>query len=264
MGETSFNIKDLRRLYADSSAAGSEIELCYSREKVLVKALKIKDKKELLKAIESKNENAINKSLDDIIEKYVEYASGDVVDGKKLTTQERHQLLVNIRIAAGNTDKAKLVHQCPECEHLNKNIQYNIENMCVEFYDKDEDLNDFLELADGKIKVYLGPLYREDEIQIEAIIKRKKLESNSEKQFAMLAGVIKKVVATIDGVDTDVDLSMQDKIDFFEQLSSSDLDLITEYFENIDFGVKMPFDFKCEKCGYESEENVNVAVFFIS
>lgn len=264
MSETTFNAKDLKRLYADNSAARSEIELCYSRNKVLVKALKIKDKKELLKAIESKNENSINKSLDDIIEKYVEYSDGEPVDGKKLTTQERQQLLVNIRLAAGGLENSKLVHQCPECEHINKNISYNPSTMYVDFYEKDSETNDFLDLANGQIKVYLGPLFREDEIEIENIIKRKKFETNSEKQFAMLAGVIKKVVAKIDDVESEVELTMQDKMDFFDNLSASDLDKITDYFQKIDFGVKMPFDFRCEKCGHESEENVNIAVFFIS
>jgi hypothetical protein len=264
MSETSFNIKDLKKIYADNTAPQNEIELCYSREAVLVKALKIKDKKELLKAVETKNESAINKVLDNIIEKYVEYKNGDPVDGKKLTTQERHQLLVQIRISAGSSEQHNLVHQCPECEHLNKNIKFDPASIYVDFYEKKEGVDEVIEIADGKIKIFLGPLFREDEIQIEAIIKKRKLESQAEKQFAMLSGVIKKVIASINDVESEVSLSSEDKVDFFENLSSGDLDKITKFFENVDFGVKMPFDFKCEKCGHESTEQVNIAVFFIS
>ena len=261
---SNFNIKDLRKLYVDNSANKQQITLCYTKEDVLVKPLKIKDKKELLKAIESKNENSVNRILDNIIEKYVEKLDGDVIDGTQLTSQERQQILVNIRLASGGVDKANLVHQCPNCEHLNKNIKYDISSLYVDFYEPKEDTPEFLEVAGGKIKIYLSPIKRETEIAIENIIKKRKYETNSEKQFAMLAGVIGRIVANIDDVESEIDLSIEEKLDFFDNLTSNDLDNITDYFKSIDFGVKMPFDFKCEKCGYENEENINAAVFFIS
>ena len=261
---SNLNIKDLRKLYSENTAAQQQLDLCYTKEKVLVKPLKIKDKKELLKAIESKNENSVNRILDNIIDKYVEKVDGESIDGTKLTSQERQQILVNIRIASGGLEKLKLVHQCPNCEHLNKNIEYDIGSMYVDFYEQNEEIPEFLSVANDNVKIYLSPITRETEIQIENIIKKRKYDTNSEKQFAMLAGVINKIVAKIDDVESEIDLTVEDKIDFFDNLNSSDLDKITEYFKSIDFGIKMPFDFKCEKCGYENEENVNAAVFFIS
>jgi hypothetical protein len=259
-----FNLKDLRKLYSENSASQQQITLCYSKEEVLAKPLKIKDKKELLKAIESKNENSVNRILDDIIDKYIEKVDGEPIDSHSLTSQERQQLLINIRLASGGIDKMNLVHQCPNCEHLNKNISYDVSSMYVDFYEPKETIKEFLEVANGKIKIFLTPITRDSEIAIENIIKKRKYETNSEKQFAMLSGVIGKVFAKMDDIEAEITLSAEEKLDFFDQLTSSDLDKITEYFKSIDFGVKMPFDFKCEKCGFESEENVNSAVFFIS
>ena len=259
-----FNIKDLRKVYADNAASQQQITLCYTKDEVLAKPLKIKDKKELLKAIESKNENSVNKILDDIIDKYIERVDGESIDSHTLTSQERQQLLINIRLASGGLEKVNLVHQCPNCEHLNKNIKYDISTMYVDFYEPKDDTPEFLEVAGGNIKIYLSPITRNSEIAIENIIKKRKYDTNSEKQFAMLSGVISKIIAKIDDVESEITLTPEDKLDFFDHLTSNDLDKITDYFKSIDFGVKMPFDFKCEKCGHESEENVNSAVFFIS
>ncbi len=264
MGETSFNISDLKKLYADSSASQNSIELCYSRDKVLVKPLKILDKKELLKSIESKNEDSMNRVLDNIITKYVEYPDGSIVDGSKLTTQERQQLLVQIRLSSNTSETIKLIHQCPKCQHINKDIQYDVSNIFVDFYEEDKNSLDYFEVADGNIRIHLGPLHRKDEITLQSYIKKKKITSDSEKQFTMLAGVIKKLEMKVDDVFVDVDISTEEKIDFFYKLNASDLDSITSYFEKIDFGVKMPLDFKCKNCDYENEENVNIAVFFIN
>lgn len=258
----SFDIKDLKKLYATNSSAETTVKLCYSQREVYIYPMKIKDKKEVLKAIESKKENIINKALDLIIEKYVEPVDGEDFDIKSLTTQERHQILVHIRVAAAG-DTAKIVHECPSCQHLNKDIEYNLNDMFVQPY-REPETGNVLEVAGGAIKIYLGPMNRSAELQIESYIKRNKLESASEKNFALMSGVIQKIEITQDDMTGEVTMTVDEKVEFFENLSNTEFDAITEYFKSIDFGVKMPFEFTCSNCGHSEEQEVNVAVFFIS
>lgn len=258
----SFNISDLKKLYATSSNAENSTKLCYSQKEVLIKPMKVKDKKEVLKAIESKKENLINKALDNIIEKYVEPVDGSEFEVAKLTTQERHQILVHIRVAAAG-DTAKIVHECPNCRHLNKYIEFNLNSLYIQPY-KEPNTGNTIDVLNGAIRIHLNPINRETEMQIESYIKRNKIETTSEKNFALMAGVIGKVEMNQDDFIGEVKMSIDEKIEFFENLSSTEFDKITDYFKQIDFGVKMPFDFKCEKCGHEEEQEVDVAVFFIS
>ncbi len=258
----SFSLVDLKKVYATKSAPENVIKLCYSQKEVFVKPLKIKDKKEVLKSIETKNEIVINKALDDIIEKYAEYADGSNFDVNKLTSQERYQLLVHIRVSAAGTT-AKIAHECPTCGAVNKDITYDLTNMFVKNYTAPES-GDEIVLANGSIKIKLSPMTREKEIEIERIIKKNKLNSASEKNFALMAGVIRAITMSQDDIESDVKLTTEEMIDFFENLPANELDKILEYFKGTDFGVKMPFDFKCEKCAHESSEEVNIAVFFIS
>jgi hypothetical protein len=257
-----FSLTDLKKMYATKSAPENAIKLCYSQKEVFVKPLKIKDKKEILKSIESKNETIINKALDEVIEKYAEYADGSDFNVNTLTSQERFQLLVHIRVSAAGTT-AKIAHECPTCSHVNKEIVYDLTSMYVKNYTKPTGGDEIL-LANGNIKVALGPMNREKEIEIERHIKKHKLTSTSEKNFALMAGVIKSISMKQDDVESNVTLSTEETIDFFENLPATELDKLLDYFKNTDFGVKMPFEFKCEKCGHEEEQEVNIAVFFIS
>lgn len=257
-----FSLTDLKKMYATKSAPENAIKLCYSQKDVFVKPLKIKDKKEILKAIESKNETIINKALDEVIEKYAEYADGSEFNVNTLTSQERFQLLVHIRVSAAGTT-AKIAHECPTCGHVNKEIIYDLNSMYVKNYTKPEKGDELL-LANGNIKLLLGPMTRDKEIEIERYIKKAKLTSTSEKNFALMAGVIKAISMKQDDIESEVKLSTEETIEFFENLPASELDTVLEYFKNTDFGVKMPFDFKCDKCGHEEQQEVNIAVFFIS
>ena len=135
--------------------------------------------------------------------------------------------------------------------------------MYVQSY-KEPETGNFIELAEGAIKVHLGPMTRDTEVQIESYIKKNRIETASEKNFALMSGVIKKIEMNQDDMIGEVTMSVQDRVEFFENLSNKEFEIITEYFKSIDFGAKMPFDFTCEKCGHSEEQEVNVAVFFIS
>ncbi len=256
----SFNLADLKKLYASQSGDEMAIDLCFSGRKAFVKPMKVKDKKDILKAIESKDEKLIQKNFDDIVEKYVTLEDKRPLED--LTVQERYQILVAIRRAAAG-DEAKLAHQCPKCEHVNRDISFDMNNIVTKEYVTPSNGNT-IEVANGAIKVILGPIRRETEKKLEKIIFDKKIELMSERQFLMMAGFIEKVVMTQNDIATEVPMKVEEKIEFFENLRASDLDKITGYIKSTDFGVKLPFKFKCDKCGHTSEEEANVAVFFIS
>lgn len=254
-----FSLGDLKKVQAASNFEFS-VDLCYSKRKAFVRPLKVKDKKELMKAIETKDEKLIQKVLDEIVEKYVVLEDDRPLTD--LTVQERYQILVEIRRAASG-DLVKIAHQCPKCEHINKDIPYELTNIYVKEYDTT--IPNKFSLFNGNVELVLGPLRREEEKKIEKIIFDRKLKTNSEKQFLLMAGFIEKIYLKKDDVLGEVALSTDEKIEFFENLSSADLDKIINYIKSSDFGVKLPFHFRCENCGYENEkEEANIAVFFIS
>jgi hypothetical protein len=256
----SFNLTDLKKLYATPSGDELAIDLCFSGRKAFIKPMKVRDKKDILKAIESKDEKLIQKNFDDIIEKYVTLEDGRSTDD--LTVQERYQCLVAIRRAAAG-DEAKLAHQCPKCEHINKDIPFQMDSIVTKNYEEPKEGNS-IEVAGGAIRLILGPIRREDEKKLEKVIFDKKITLVSERQFIMMVGYIHKVVMSQNDMVADVPMKIEERIEFFENLRASDLDKITGFIKNADFGVKLPFSFKCEKCGHASEEEANVAVFFIS
>lgn len=256
----SFNLTDLKKLYATSSGDELSIDLCYSGRKAFVKPMKVKDKKDLLKAIETKDEKLIQKNLDDIVEKYVTLEDGRETDD--LTVQERYQILVNIRRAASG-DETQLVHQCPKCEHINKNIPFSMANIVTKNFEEPA-TGGTITTAGGAIKIILGPVRRADEKKLEKIIYDKKITLMSERQFLMMAGYISKIIMSQNDITAEVPMKIEEKIEFFENLGNRDLEVITDYIKNTDFGVKIPFKFKCEKCEHASDEEANVAVFFIS
>jgi hypothetical protein len=230
----------------------------------LVKPLKVKEKKELLKSLESKNEILINRVLDDIIESYVTPADGNEFDHKSLPTQERHQILIYIRAANGDTT-AKIAHQCPKCEKVTKDIVYNLS--------KDSYVKNYEEPKDGKIvticknmvEIHYDIIYRFEEIRVEEYIKKHNFKTVSERQFAMVAASIKSIFIEHEGVKKEVNApTLEEKMQFIEELDSNEFTKITNAISSLDFGVKMPFDFKCSHCDYTSNEEVNATVFFIS
>lgn len=265
MSENRIGLDQLKNLYnTTTESPDSLIELCYSGKEVYVKPLKVIDKKDLLKAIESKNEDIVNKKLDDLIIKYVEAKDGHL-DFDELTSNERHQIMVYIRVAAGG-NTAKIVHQCPNCESVNKNIEYDLENLHIKEYDRNE-INPFIPIGNGDIEVEVCPLTRSVEKQVERYIKNNKIKTVTERQMSMVASHIKNVwVKDVSGEKDYVEFkNLEERIKFFFDLTGSDSNKIIDFIsEKLDFGVKMPFKFVCESCGFESEEEVNVAAFFIS
>jgi hypothetical protein len=267
MGEKSFfTVDDLRKIQASAKTEAEElpIELSYNRKQAFIKPLKVKDKKSLMKAIETKNEKLIHKLFDNIVEKYVTLEDGISLDD--ITVSEKYQILTWIRRSAAG-DTVKIIHKCPECEKVTTGIDYDLNNIQVKMFESDEEnpIDNKIVTAGGKITLYLGPITRKDEKEIDSVIYARNIESLTERQFMHMVGAIKRVEVTSEDMSGDVDFKIEEKIDFFESLDSNVLDKINNYLRKIDHGVKMPFNFKCSHCGYENKtEMANITVFFIS
>ncbi len=263
--DNKFSVADLRKQIAvNEHQPDMEISLCYSGRTVLVKPLKVKEKKELLKSLESKIEILINRVLDDIIEGYVTAADSNEFNTKELPTQERHQILIYIRAANGD-ETAKIAHQCPKCEKVTKDISYKLtKDSYVKNYEEPKG-GKIVTICKGQVEIHYDVIFRHEEINVEEYIKEHKLKTVSERQFAMVAASIKKIFFNQSGRKIEVTLeSVKDKMEFIEELDSSEFTTITNAISNLDFGVKMPFEFKCNHCDYTSKEEVNATVFFIS
>jgi hypothetical protein len=259
----SYSLNDLKRIQKDDDSLKEFSEkLCYHTDiTAYFSALKIKDKKELLKSIESKDEEAINRNFDRIIEKYVKFDPDISTDD--LTVQERYQILTYMRRAAAG-DSVKIAHQCPECEKINSDIEYDLNNMEVTYFDKDNELETSIKVS-KKISVHLGPMTRKDEREVETLIKKRKVKSVTERQIISLIGIIKKVEIEEEDIVGEVKLTPSEKLEFFEELNQSIIDDMIEYMKKIENGVKLPFSFNCEFCDYANEEEeASVAAFFIS
>lgn len=253
-----FSLADLKNMYATSqqSAPHQEVILCYSKVPVYIKPLKVKDKKDILRSIETKNDNLLNRTLNEIIEKYVDFRNGKPVKTENLTQKEKEQILVYIRLASSDgKEDIKIVHQCPECQKYTKDIPFSIDNIdIVEFNHEKESV---IHICDGKIEIQMGPVTIKDETEIERVAKKTGLKTVSDKQLLTVAALIKSIKGA-------VELTLEEKLSFIDGLDVGDLKRLTDYVSDYDFGIKLPFEFKCEHCEYSGKEEVNSAVFFMS
>lgn len=259
------SVDDLKSAIAASTGtAHMDIELCYCGKQAKIRPLKTEDKKELLKAMESKTESLINKCFDDIIEKYVEFPPG--VNLHNIVTAERNQILAYIRIANG--DKfADIMHPCPECEHNETNIKYDLNDIYLKPFDKELDNVVEFNLDNGqKCSLLIGPLTRVDEKAIERYIGEEG-DTLANKQFAIMSASIQKAkLIDSSGQERLVEFkTLEDKCNLYKVFTGGVeqdiLKIVKNYGES---GLKMPFEFKCSKCGYQNREDAHIAVFFIS
>lgn len=259
-------LEDLQRLQATKSTAHMEIELCYHKSKVFVKPLKVNDKKEVLKAMESKNDVLVNKCFDNILQKYVEFEDQNL-NYENISLQERFQILTYIRTANGE-DTATIVHQCPNCEKVNDDIVYDLNDLFLKEYkgNPEEEIVVIPLQGEDCIKIQIKPLTRMDDMNAERYCKQNDIDLMSEKALVYMAAAIKRIVVVQGGVQSNVDISKFDsKVDYYKNLDGKTDSKIKDVIKSFDFGVKMPFDFTCTHCKHRDQKaEVNVAAFFIS
>jgi hypothetical protein len=69
-----------------------------------------------------------------------------------------------------------------------------------------------------------------------------------------------KSIISPDGEETDV--SLEDKLYFLNNIQQDELEKISNWYEEHDFGIDFSFDCKCVHCGYSERKGISVSNFF--
>jgi hypothetical protein len=256
------NISDIKKAYL-TKAAPKPITLCYSGKEILIRPIRIKDKKEFLKILENSDEAAIDTFADKLIEKYAADSDENPIDSKKLVDQERQQILIEIRKNSTEFDHATIDHVCPSCGKTNVDVKFPFTNIITKNFKEPEHANTIVS-KNGDVSFSVGLLMRGDSVEIEKYIKENKVTSEVEKNFIFLASTIKSIVVSIDDVKKEVTPTIKERVEFAETLTLDDFERIKDYFAEMDgFGTVLELDFKCLHCQHESKEEVKFVNFFI-
>jgi hypothetical protein len=262
MSEITF--QDVKKAY-HTAASSSEVVLCYSGNSVTVKQIKMRDKKEFLKYLEKEDDKLIDTFIDQLLERYVSDEKGDPIDAMKLVDRERTQLLMKIRSLSTVHDTAEIDHICPKCNATNS-VKFPLANLVVTNYVTPEGYDDTIVSKNGGVKFKIGNLTRGNVIEIEKFIESKKFDTDVEKEFVYLASTVKEIYVNVDDIiSAPFKPSIQERIDFVENLTFDDFDKIKNYFAHVkDYGVSLTFDFKCSACDHKNEkEEAKLVDFFI-
>jgi len=265
MDKPSMSFSDLKKLYATTKIfQDKKVELCYSNDIIQVKSMKVKDKKEFLKCVELKDDEQIEKNIDVLIEKYCMDKNGEPINPKKLVENERQQLLVELRANSSDLSTVTIPHQCIKCQHIQE-FPLKTDYIVVNNFKNPEGYDGFIDLAKDRIKVKLGQLNRQDNIDVGEYIKNAKLTNDHDTKIVFLAATLKEIYIQEDDVSIPVDLKIAEKVAFIENFNLNDLEKIETYFEKIeDYGIKIVLKEKCQKCGEDTQEDINVIRFFMN
>jgi hypothetical protein len=256
MSEISF--QDIKRAYAMSAkAAPTNTTLCYGGKSVVVRPLKMKDKKEFLKVLEKDNDDLIDACIDSLIEKYVMDDNDEPIAAKTLVDQERHQLLMLIRRASTSQESVNISHVCPKCKTNVTNITFDLKNVVIRNFKKPDGFSDMIVSKNDSIKFSIGILTRGDTVEIEKYV---------EKEFVYLASTVKEIYLVVDDIEKKFSPSISERVEFIESLSFDDFDKIRKYFDATgSYGLSLGFAFECPSCKFKNEkEEAKIVSFFIN
>jgi hypothetical protein len=256
------NMSDIKKAYL-TKAAPKPVTLCYSGKEILLRPIKIRDKKEFLKVLEGSDETAIDAFADKLIEKYAATDDEVPIDAKKLVDQERQQILTEIRKNSTEFDYASIDHVCSACGKTNVDVKFPFTNITTKFFKEPEQTNVIVS-KNGDVSFAVGLLSRGDNLEIEKYIKDSKVTSEVEKNFIFLASTIKAITVSIDDVKKEVTPSIKERVEFAESLTLDDFERIKNYFAQIKgFGTFLEMDFTCVHCQQQSKDEVKFIDFFI-
>jgi hypothetical protein len=260
MGDIS--IQDIKKAYFTKSSSVTEV-LCFSGEKVSVKPIKIKDKKNFLKLLEQENNVEVDKFIDDLIERYVSNENGDPIKANSLMDDERYQLLICIRRASTSADTILITHKCSECEHVNTDISYKFSDIVVKNYEKNTSTDDTITNKNESVKFTIGHLNRGELLVADKYISDKKIDTKIEKQFVYYAAAIKDITLIIDDISNKFIPKMDEKVEFLENLSFDDFNKIKRFFTSSpSYGLTLPLNFTCSNCKSTLDKEAKIVNFF--
>lgn len=232
--------------------------------KLTIRPMKVKEQRAILKALEKKDEYLVNTAFDQLLERCVISVDGESFDCDDLIIQDRSYVLIKIRqLSTGN--EAKISHICPVSGKVVNDIEIDLNDLDVDFFDDEEELAKEIQLSDS-VKVKVGPVTRKDEKQMDKWAKNSKdKDSIIDKRYCAYASIIKEI--QFKGEDAEdfekVETTYEQKVQFVvDSCSHKDLEKFDEYLKTLDFGIRLKFHFKSDE--YENEEEeVNLISFFI-
>jgi hypothetical protein len=206
----------------------------------------------------------MNEALDVILLNGVLSIDEKPFDLDSLCNQDRTFLLIQIRKLTFGPN-AKIAHQCPVSQKIIQDIEINLDDMRVDYY---EGTNVIRELAiTDDVKIALSPFTRKDEKQVEKWMKAQGTSlTQTDLRYAQYASLIHGAWFKSDsGEWEEVILSFSEKQDLLlNHCSRQDLDEFNKYLkEELDFGIRLKFAFKSDSYENAEEEASPIAFFMV-
>jgi DNA-directed RNA polymerase subunit M/transcription elongation factor TFIIS len=204
----------------------------------------VKEEKVLLQAYESGDTVTALESMVDTIAACVD--PKDKLDVAKLTTFDVEYMFLQVRSkSVGET--STIVLRCEKCEHENP-VKFTIDGIEVDMKDQDN----IIELND-EISVEMKYPSYQTLMQDDMLANAESGDDavNAETAFAMLAGSIAAVLTEEERIDLS-DQSKEEIEDFMNSMTSSQLQKIAEFLENIP-ALEHEIKYKCTECSTENE-----------
>lgn len=257
-------LQDIKKAYA-TKASTTEITLCFSGKKVLLRPLRMKDKKEFLKVLESENDVLIDNFIDGLIERYVSEFDENTLKSATLIDQERKQLLMYLRKISTTATHINIDHACPKCDKIIENVPFPLDGATTDNFKKPEGVDNLIEAGNGNVKFLVSHLTRQDNLDIDKYITEKEVKSEVEKEFIIMAATVKEIYLNLDDMNRKMVPSIKERHEFVENLSIDDFEKIKNYFTTCShFGPKLVFEFACSACDYKNaKEEAKIVDFFI-
>lgn len=260
-------LDDIKKAYY-TKPNNVKLTLCYSGRNVLIRQMKMKDKKEILKTFDKDNdEEIIDTCIDKIIEKYVEDDESNQIKPGSLLEEERQQLFMELRKNATSSEFMTITRNCPKCNHAQV-VKFPFSGIITTNYVKPENISDVIVSQNGNVSITIGHLNRSDIIETRKYIKDNNIISDVDKQFISIASSIKQIDVRENDVNRTHIPTLVEKLTFLDNMVLDDFEKIAPYFKGTPyFGSKAKFNFKCENkdCNFAKEdEEVQLVDFFIN
>ncbi len=206
----------------------------------------------------------MNEALDAILVNCVISVDDKPFDLDTICNQDRTFLLIQIRkITFGPV--ATIAHQCPVSQKVIQDIEINLDELKVDYYQGSEIKRELL-ITDA-VKIVLSPFTRKDEKQVEKWMKPQGTNlTQTDLRYAQYASLIHGAWFKTDaGEWEEVLLTFAEKQELLlNHCSRKDLDEFNKYLkEELDFGIRLKFPFKTEHYENAEEEASPIAFFMV-
>jgi len=231
-----------------------------AKKDILMRPYTTSEQKAILKAFEGEDEDLLNDAFDKLL---INCVLNKGFDPNKLLTKDRECLLMALRMGS-DSDKVTHIWKCTnkKCGYQNK-LEIDLKDIDELKAETDLKLKK-IKLDTSDVTIVVGPSTREDERHIMKHIKKypvKGKKSNAEILASAYAASIKGMMKG----EEMIELSFSDRMAIYEQFNMSDRNKLDQYFESMQvYGYNMDLGtHKCDKCGEETEQELDWLSFFL-